>query len=73
MIEIQAYKMDGLGNDFIIIDRRKEKIDISKQQIINIADKKKGPDCDQIINKKKKKKKKTKITCYKNNGKQTQP
>ncbi|MEY4846674.1 MAG: hypothetical protein RJA54_547, partial [Pseudomonadota bacterium] len=22
MIEIQAYKMDGLGNDFIIIDRR---------------------------------------------------
>ena len=37
MIEIQAYKMDGLGNDFIIIDRRKEKIDISKQQIINIS------------------------------------
>ena len=35
MIEIQAYKMDGLGNDFIIIDRRKDKIDLSKQQIIN--------------------------------------
>lgn len=41
MIEIQAYKMDGLGNDFIIIDRRKDKIDLSKQQIINIADRKK--------------------------------
>ena len=48
MIEIQAYKMDGLGNDFIIIDRRKDKIDLSKQQIINIADRKKGPGCDQI-------------------------
>ncbi len=42
MIEIQAYKMDGLGNDFIIIDRRKDKIDLSKQQIINIADRKNG-------------------------------
>ena len=49
MIEIQAYKMDGLGNDFIIIDRRKDKIDLSKQQIINIADRKNGPGCDQII------------------------
>ena len=49
MTEIQAYKMDGLGNDFIIIDRRKDKIDLSKQQIINIADRKKAPGCDQII------------------------
>ena len=49
MNEIQAYKMDGLGNDFIIIDRRKDKIDLSKQQIINIADRKNGPGCDQII------------------------
>ena len=49
MIEIQAYKMDGLGNDFIIIDRRKDKIDLSKQQIINIADRKKTAGCDQII------------------------
>jgi len=40
MIEIQAYKMDGLGNDFIIIDRRKDKIDFSKQQIIDGSRKK---------------------------------
>ena len=49
MTEIQAYKMDGLGNDFIIIDRRKDKIDLSKEQIINISDRKKGLGCDQII------------------------
>ncbi len=49
MAEIKAYKMDGLGNDFVIIDRRKVKIDLSKEQIINIADRKKGPGCDQII------------------------
>ena len=70
MIEIQAYKMDGLGNDFIIIDRRKDKIDLSKQQIINIADRKKGPGCDQIIiiDKDKEKKTNAKITFYNSDG-----
>ena len=73
MIEIQAYKMDGLGNDFIIIDRRKDKIDISKQQIINIADRKKGPGCDQIIivDKDKEKKTNAKITFYNSDGGET--
>ncbi len=73
MIEIQAYKMDGLGNDFIIIDRRKEKIDISKQQIINIANRKQGPGCDQviIIDKDKEKKTNAKITFYNSDGGET--
>lgn len=73
MIEIQAYKMDGLGNDFIIIDRRKDKIDLSKQQIINIADRKKGPGCDQIIiiDKDKEKKTNAKITFYNSDGGET--
>ena len=35
-MEIKAFKMDGLGNDFIIIDQRKEKIILSKDQIIKI-------------------------------------
>ena len=34
MNKIQAYKMDGLGNDFIIIDRRKKSTILSKKQII---------------------------------------
>ena len=73
MIEIQAYKMDGLGNDFIIIDRRKDKIDLSKQQIVNIADRKKGPGCDQIIiiDKDKEKKTNAKITFYNSDGGET--
>ena len=73
MTEIQAYKMDGLGNDFIIIDRRKNKIDFSKQQIVNIADKKKGVGCDQviIIDKDKEKKTNAKITFYNSDGGET--
>ncbi len=73
MIEIQAYKMDGLGNDFIIIDRRKDKIDFSKQQIINIADRKKAAGCDQIIiiDKDKEKKTNAKITFYNSDGGET--
>jgi diaminopimelate epimerase len=73
MTEIQAYKMDGLGNDFIIIDRRKDKIDLSKQQIINIADRKKGVGCDQVIIMDKDKEKKTnaKITFYNSDGGET--
>ena len=61
MIEIQAYKMDSLGNDFIIIDKRKDKINVSQQQIINIANRKKGTGCDQVIivDKDKEKKKQT--------------
>jgi len=73
MIEIQAYKMDGLGNDFIIIDRRKDKIDLSKQQIINIAYRKKAAGCDQIIiiDKDKEKKTNAKITFYNSDGGET--
>ena len=34
MATINAYKMDGLGNDFIIIDRRKNHVELSKDKII---------------------------------------
>ena len=33
MAIINAYKMDGLGNDFIIIDRRENSINITKDKI----------------------------------------
>ena len=32
-MDIQAYKMDGLGNDFVIIDNRSENPITSKQKI----------------------------------------
>ena len=34
MTTINAYKMDGLGNDFVIIDRRKNSINLTKEKII---------------------------------------
>ena len=48
MAMIEAYKMDGLGNDFIIFDRRKISISLTKDQIVKISDRK-NIGCDQII------------------------
>ena len=38
MNNLEAYKMDGLGNDFIIFDIRKKLIGLTKEQIIKISD-----------------------------------
>ena len=38
-MDIHAYKMDGLGNDFIIIDNRSDPIILNKNQIIKICEK----------------------------------
>ena len=40
MTTINAYKMDGLGNDFLIIDRRESSVNLSKKQIVDFADRK---------------------------------
>ena len=48
MNNLEAYKMDGLGNDFIIFDRRKKSIFLTKNQIIKISDKN-NIGCDQVI------------------------
>ena len=40
MSVIKAFKMDGLGNDFIIIDRRENSIKLSKEEIIKLANRK---------------------------------
>ena len=40
MALINAYKMDGLGNNFVIIDRRKNSLEINKDKIIELAIKK---------------------------------
>ena len=34
---IKAYRMDGLGNKFIIVDRRKDFVNITKEQIIHLG------------------------------------
>jgi len=48
MNKFQAYKMDGLGNDFIIFDIRKNSISLTKNQIIEISDRN-NIGCDQVI------------------------
>ena len=45
---INAIKMDGLGNDFVIFDARNKDLSLSEKQIIKIADRK-FIGCDQII------------------------
>ena len=40
MPEINAYRMDGLGNDFIIVDRRKNSIKLTEEKIIKLSDRK---------------------------------
>ena len=47
-MDIKAFKMDGLGNDFVIIDNRQTVTDLSKEQIIKICDRN-FIGCDQLI------------------------
>ena len=42
-------KMNGTGNDFVIFDARKKKIKLLKSQIKNIAMRRIGVGCDQVI------------------------
>ena len=47
-MDIKAFKMDGLGNDFVIIDNRQKVTDLTKEQIIKICDRN-FIGCDQLI------------------------
>jgi diaminopimelate epimerase len=48
MNSLKAYKMDCLGNDFIIFDARLKPISLDKNQIIKISDRN-NVGCDQVI------------------------
>ena len=67
MPEINAFKMDGLGNDFVIIDRRKNEINLSKDQIIKIGNRN-NVGFDQIIFIEKEEKGIFPITIYNSDG-----
>ena len=47
-MDIKAFKMDGLGNDFVIIDNRQKVTNLSKEQIVKICDRN-FIGCDQLI------------------------
>jgi len=42
-------KMNGLGNDFVIVDARAEPLRLAAAEAVLIADRKEGVGCDQII------------------------
>ena len=47
-MDFKAFKMDGLGNDFVIIDNRQKVTNLTKDQIIKICDRN-FIGCDQLI------------------------
>ena len=67
MALINAYRMDGLGNNFVIIDRRKNALEISKDKIVSIANKKIVP-FDQLITLEKEEKNAFPIKIYNPDG-----
>ena len=68
-MEFKAFKMDGLGNDFIIIDQRSQSIDLNRQQIIKICDRN-FIGCDQLIYIKKNRKIDAGLEFYNSDGSQ---
>ena len=49
MHEFKFIKMNGLGNDFIVIDQRVSEFDLSEEQVKLICNRTKGIGCDQLI------------------------
>ena len=66
-MDIKAFKMDGLGNDFVIIDQRNQNLNLSKDQILKICDRN-FIGCDQLIFIKKSKKKDAELEFYNSDG-----
>ena len=69
-MDIKAFKMDGLGNDFVIIDQRIENIELSKDQIIKICNRN-FIGCDQLIIIKKNPKLDAELEFYNSDGSQS--
>ena len=49
MSEFEFIKMNGLGNDFVIIDQRSNELDHSSTEVQHICNRDKGIGCDQLI------------------------
>ncbi len=66
-MDIKAFKMDGLGNDFVIIDQRSQNYNLTKDQIIKICDRN-HIGCDQLILIQKNEKKDAGLEFYNSDG-----
>ena len=70
MKKLKFIKMHGLGNDFVIIDKREKNIILNQKIINKLSDRRTGAGCDQIITIEKSllPKVEAKITIYNSNG-----
>ena len=66
-MDIKAFKMNGLGNDFVIIDQRIQNFNLSKDQIVKICDRD-FVGCDQLIFIQKNEKKYAGLEFYNSDG-----
>ena len=69
-MNLNAYKMNGLGNDFVILDNRDNSINLSTNQITKISDRK-FIGCDQLIIINKSKEYDGKLIFYNSDGSMT--
>jgi diaminopimelate epimerase len=49
MTKLKFTKMQGLGNDFIVLDGVRQRVDLSPAQIRLLADRRFGVGCDQVL------------------------
>lgn len=49
MNNLSFTKMHGLGNDFVVLDARQDRLEIGERQARAIADRRTGVGCDQLI------------------------
>ena len=47
--ELQFTKMQGLGNDFVVIDAINQAVNLTSAQVKRIADRHFGVGCDQLL------------------------
>ncbi|MBL8539304.1 MAG: diaminopimelate epimerase, partial [Betaproteobacteria bacterium] len=48
-MRLKFTKMEGLGNDFVVIDATAQPIELSRAQLRLLADRHFGVGCDQIL------------------------
>lgn len=66
-MEFKAFKMDGLGNDFVIIDQRNDQFELNNDQVKKICDRN-FIGCDQLILIKENKKYDAELKFYNSDG-----
>ena len=48
-MHLKFTKMNGIGNDFVVIDTINQHINITKNMVKRIADRHRGVGCDQLL------------------------